>query len=77
MLLKEDILEFINEFHLRGKISKGQGAKLIVHIPKTVGDIGVKDYRPISLIGSIYKILAKALAERLQKALPWIISKEK
>lgn len=47
-----------------------------MHIPKSVGDIGVKDYRPIGLIGSIYKILAKALSERLQKALPWIISKE-
>lgn len=31
--------------------------------------------RPINLIGSIYKILAKVLAGRLQKVLPCIISK--
>lgn len=29
--------------------------------------IGLGDFRPISLIGSYYKIIAKLLAERLKK----------
>ena len=34
----------------------------------------LKDYRPISLIGSLYKILVKVMANRLWMVLPEIIS---
>ena len=64
----------MEEFHERGKLSKGIGASLIALILEKVGEIGVKDFRSINLIGSIYKILAKVLG-RLQKVLPCIISK--
>lgn len=33
----------------------------------------VKDFRPISLIDSIYKILARVLVVRIQKAVPGMI----
>lgn len=75
-MLKEDILAFMEEFHQRGKISKGMGASFIALVPKKEGEIGIKDYKPISLLGSIYKILAKVLAGRIQKILPSIISNE-
>ena len=75
-LLKEDILVFMEEFHERGKLSKGMGASFITLIPEKGGETSMRDFRPISLIGSIYKILAKVLAGRLQKVGPCIISKE-
>ena len=75
-MLKKDIMAFINEFHQRGKLSKGLGASFIVLIMKKVGEIGIRDYRPISLLGSIYKIFAKVLAGRIQMVLSVIISKE-
>ena len=66
--MKKDILALLEEFHQRGKLSKGMGASFIVLVPKrSSGEIGIKDYRPISLLGSIYKILAKVLAGRIQK----------
>ena len=69
-------MDFLEEFSQRGKLSKGLGASFIALIPKKTGDLGTKDYRPISLLGSLYKILAKVLAGRIQKVLSKIISSE-
>lgn len=49
-------------------------ASIIALIPKKEGALSIKDFHPISLIGSLYKILAKVLAKRLRKVLPDIIS---
>ena len=74
VMLKKDILKFMKEFHWRGMLSKGIGASFIALVLKKSGEIGIKDYRPISLLGSIYKILAKVLPGRIQKDFPNIIS---
>lgn len=50
------------------------GASFISLIPKKEGAISLKDLRAISLIGSIYKILDKALANRSRRVLPEVIS---
>lgn len=50
-MLKDDILDFMGEFHSRGKLSKGIGASFITPIPKKEGEIGIKNFRPVSLIG--------------------------
>nr|GEY45331.1 RNA-directed DNA polymerase, eukaryota, reverse transcriptase zinc-binding domain protein [Tanacetum cinerariifolium] len=44
---------------------KGSNSSFIALIPKTRDAKMVKDFRPISLIGSMYKIIAKILANRL------------
>eukprot|EP00268_Persea_americana_P008169 TRINITY_DN13144_c0_g1_i12.p1 TRINITY_DN13144_c0_g1~~TRINITY_DN13144_c0_g1_i12.p1 ORF type:complete len:489 (+),score=85.97 TRINITY_DN13144_c0_g1_i12:613-2079(+) len=72
--LKVDVMEFMTEFHGRGKLSKLVGASFIVIIAKKIGAESIKDFRPIRLIGSIYKVLAKVLASRMKKVLPKIIS---
>ncbi|XP_028061933.1 uncharacterized protein LOC114265350 [Camellia sinensis] len=43
-------------------------------IPKVDSPSSLRDYRPISLIGSLYKILAKVLANRMKQVMPRIIS---
>nr|GEW62459.1 RNA-directed DNA polymerase, eukaryota, reverse transcriptase zinc-binding domain protein [Tanacetum cinerariifolium] len=43
----------------------GSNSSFIALIPKTPGSNMVKDFRPISLIGSFYKIIAKILANHL------------
>lgn len=69
--MKGGILDFLQEFHNRGKLSKNLGATFSPLIP--AGAKNVKNFKPIGLIGSVYKILLKVFVERLEKVLPKII----
>jgi hypothetical protein len=51
------------------QINKG----LITLIPKSRDHSKLGNWRPITLLGNVYKILAKTLAERLQASFPHII----
>ena len=64
----------LREFHERGTFSKNIVLSFIALIPKKAIVDSAKDLRPISLLGSINKILAKILAGRLKKVMPSIIS---
>ncbi|GJY54413.1 hypothetical protein Tco_0446077 [Tanacetum coccineum] len=57
-------------------IPKGCNSSFIALIPKTPEAKMVKDFRPISLIGSLYKIIAKILANRLVVVLGDIVNEE-
>ena len=48
-------------------------ALFIALIPKRSSAFGLNDYRQISLVGGIYKILAKVLANRLRDVLDEVI----
>lgn len=52
----------------------GSNATFISLIPKFEGANKISDFRPISLVGSIYKIISKTLSCRLKKALKKVIS---
>lgn len=67
-------MAFMKEFYSGGNVCMNLSVSFIAFIPKKKGAGSIRDFRPISLIGSIYKILAKVLASRLQKVLPTIIS---
>jgi hypothetical protein len=43
-------------------------------IPKKVEVVEIKDFRPISLMGGVYKIISKVLATRMKTILGKIIS---
>nr|GEV31673.1 RNA-directed DNA polymerase, eukaryota [Tanacetum cinerariifolium] len=47
------------------EIPKGGNSSFITLIPKVSNANMVKDFKPISLIGSLYKVIAKVLANRL------------
>ncbi|GKV50356.1 hypothetical protein SLEP1_g57064 [Rubroshorea leprosula] len=73
-VIEKDIVDFVQEFSRNGKLVRGLNSSFIVLIPKKDNPIDLKDYRPISLIGSLYKILSKVLANRIKKVLPKVIS---
>jgi len=73
--LKEDIMKVFHDFHASGKFKRSLNAVFLVLIPKILGAIDSKDFRPISLVGSIYKIVVKILVNMLKMVLEKIISK--
>jgi len=62
-----DIMRFIIDFHRNGKLTKGNNSMFIALISKVESLKKLNDFRPISLVGSLYKILAKLLANRLRR----------
>lgn len=64
----------MNEFHQNGKLVRGINSSFIALIPKNENLSSLGEYRPISLIGSLYKILAKVLSNRIKTVMPRIIS---
>ena len=66
-VVKEDVMRMFKEFHVSGKFVKSLNNSFIVMIPKKGRVEDLKDIRPISLVGSLYKILAKVLANRLKR----------
>lgn len=62
------------EFHRIGRMVQHLNSSFIVLIPKEEDALQLSDYRPISLIGCMYKILAKVLARRLSKVMGSVIS---
>ena len=71
--IKSDFLRFLDEFYVNGIFPRGSNASFIALIPKVSDPQMLNEYRPISLIGCMYKIVAKILANRLKKAMPFII----
>lgn len=66
-VIKIDLLDALNNFHNLHFFERSLNASYIVLIPKKIGAKELKDYRPISLIGSFYKLLFKALADKCFK----------
>ncbi|GKC01800.1 RNA-directed DNA polymerase, eukaryota, reverse transcriptase zinc-binding domain protein [Tanacetum coccineum] len=61
-LIENDVVDAVIYFFHQGSFPKGENSSFIALIPKTHDANMVKDFRPISLIGSLYKIIAKILA---------------
>nr|GEY89758.1 RNA-directed DNA polymerase, eukaryota, reverse transcriptase zinc-binding domain protein [Tanacetum cinerariifolium] len=73
-IIENDVFEAVKHFFTHGDIPKGFNSSFIALIPKIPDANVIKDFRPISLIGSLYKIIAKVLANRLVVVLGDIIN---
>ncbi|GKE15615.1 cysteine-rich receptor-like protein kinase [Tanacetum coccineum] len=72
-VIKEDFWNCVKLFESSCGLSNGCNSSFIVLIPKKKDPIGFSDYRPISLIGCVYKVISKLLATRLAKVINSVI----
>ncbi|GKV31769.1 hypothetical protein SLEP1_g40435 [Rubroshorea leprosula] len=72
-LIRGDVMGFVNDFYQNGRLVKGANSSFIVLIPKVNNPQKIEEFRPISLIGVMYKVIAKLLANRISSVLDSII----
>ena len=58
---------FFKEFHKKGRFVKSLNATFLVLVPKKGGAEDLKDFRPINLVGSLYKLLANRIKKVIGK----------
>ena len=77
-VLEKEILAFFffffADFHKECNFEKSLNATFLCLIPKKLSAVNIRDFCPISLVGSLYKLLSKVLAHRLCCVLDKLIS---
>lgn len=73
--INSEVYRFVKEFYANSKLPKGIIGSFVILIPKKECAHSINDFRPISLVGCLYKILAKVLSKRLKMVLPKVISR--
>jgi len=71
--IKEEFVAAMALFHETCSIPKGCNASFIALVPKVRDPVKLEQYRPISLVGTMYKIISKVLAGIMKNVLPSII----
>ena len=61
-VLKKEIMEVFQNFHTQVVFEKSLNIAFLALIPKKANAMEIKDFRPISLVGGVYKIILKVLA---------------
>ena len=73
-ILKSDIMAVLHNFHEQAVFERSLNVSFLALIPKKADVVEVKDFRPISLVGGIYKIISKVLANSLRRVAHSLIS---
>ncbi|GJR68620.1 putative RNA-directed DNA polymerase, eukaryota, reverse transcriptase zinc-binding domain protein [Tanacetum coccineum] len=72
-IIKNELFDYLKYFETTGKFASGCNPSFTVLISKKSDPQGFSNYRLISLIGCVYKVLSKILALRLAKVISSII----
>ena len=73
--VKGDVLKLFKDFFKTGKFVRSLNTTFIVLVPKKFEAEDLKDFRPISLVNSLYKLISKVLANRLKKVISCLVNK--
>jgi len=70
---KQELLEIMNDMYREGQITDQQKHGIIVCVPKHTAPTSPKDYRPLTLLNTDYKLLTRIIANRLRPCLTDIL----
>ena len=73
--VKTDVMNVFHVFHAHAVFEKSLNATFLTLIPKKFDAVDVQDFRPISLLGEMYKIIVKVLANRMRMVVHGLNSK--
>lgn len=74
-VIKKEVAAVSNDFHRMSFFVQSINTFSLVIILKVVGTKNIKDFRSISLVDNMYKLLSKVLARTMSKVLGKIIGK--
>lgn len=72
-IMGQEVSKAVIEFFEYGRILHQWNTTTLVLIPKIPNDSATIDFRPISCLNTVYKIILKLLANRLKAILPEVI----
>ena len=72
-LIKDDILKFFADFRANNVSLEGINMAYITVLPKKDTPLALGDYRPISLVHSMPKLVSKVLTNRFQRRIPYLV----
>ncbi|KAL0758366.1 hypothetical protein Bca101_074516 [Brassica carinata] len=70
----QEVTDAIQEFFITGRLLQQWNATILTLIPKKKNADKISEFSPISCCNTVYKVIAKLLANRLKKVLPSVIS---
>ncbi|CAL5390518.1 unnamed protein product [Camellia sinensis] len=73
-VVRTDVMATLEAFFMSGHFKRSLNATFLALISKKGGAEDIRDFRPISLLGSVYKFLAKVLANKLRQVLQVVVS---
>jgi hypothetical protein len=73
-LMKNEVRILFDQFHGNGSLPSGFSSYFVALIPKVCSPLSLGDFRPISLLGCLYKLLAKVLAKRLAMVMDSLVA---
>lgn len=68
-VIKDDVYKIVTDFWNNARLPHRCNTAFIALIPKIDKPSSFKDFRPISMMGCLYKIVAKLLTLRLQRVM--------
>ncbi|CAN0853710.1 Transposon TX1 uncharacterized 149 kDa protein [Linum grandiflorum] len=75
-IVKKDVCNAVMEFFDKSSLPLSVNSTFVVLIPKKEVVEEFKDLRPISLVGSLYKLISKVLVKRMKPCLSDLISSQ-
>lgn len=74
LVVESDVMGFFREFQETCTFEKFLNATIIAFIPKKTDASNIKDFHHIFLVGNVYKLLSKVLANRFWLVLRNLLS---